>query len=288
MPHEPLTVALVQPGEMGAAIGGQLVANGHRVLYASEGRSPETQLRAMRAGILDVGTREGLRSASLVLSICPPHAALDVAREMTGIGTRYLDANAISPESAETVRSIVEAGRARYVDGGILGAPPGGAGRCALLLSGPDAEDLSETFRTNSLETKVLDGPITAASALKMVYASWTKGSLAMILATMAAARAYGVEDALRAEWAPGRPGLPGDDALLERLSRAGLNAARKGWRWAGEMEEIAATFGAAGLPDQFHLAAAEVYRRSPHDPNGKADDATVRQVLAGLVGEEP
>ena len=99
-----------------------------------------------------------------------------------------------------------------------------------------------------------------AASALKMAYASWTKGSAALLLAARALARAEGVEEALLAEWGISQPGL------AERSARAAGSAAAKGWRWVAEMEEIAAAMAAAGLPDGFHQAAAEVYRRAGHD----------------------
>ena len=89
-----------------------------------------------------------------------------------------------------------------------------------------------------------------------MAYAAWTKGSAALLLAARAVARAEGVEDVLVEEWALSLPQLEPDYA------RAGRSAAAKGWRWIGEMEEIAATFAAAGEPDGFHLAAAEVFRR--------------------------
>ena len=94
------------------------------------------------------------------------------------------------------------------------------------------------------------------ASAVKATYAAWTKGSAALLLAIHEVARAEGVTQTLLAEW---RESIPG---LEERLARAERSAQAKGWRWVGEMEEIAATFAAVGAPDGFHRAAAEVYRR--------------------------
>ena len=91
-----------------------------------------------------------------------------------------------------------------------------------------------------------------------MAYAGWTKGSSALLLAIRALARAEGVEDTLLEEW---RTSLP---QLEDRSVAAARSAQKKGWRWIGEMEEIARTFGAAGLPDGFHRAAAEIYRRGP------------------------
>jgi transcription initiation factor TFIIIB Brf1 subunit/transcription initiation factor TFIIB len=90
-----------------------------------------------------------------------------------------------------------------------------------------------------------------------MAYAAWTKGSAALLLAVVDSAAANGVEQALRAEWARAQLGL---DA---RWRGAEDYAAAKGWRWVGEMNEIAATFAAAGLPSGFHEAAAEIFKRA-------------------------
>jgi hypothetical protein len=109
---------------------------------------------------------------------------------------------------------------------------------------------------------------IGAASAVKMAYASWTKGSAALLLAARAMARAQGVEDVLLAEWGQSQADLQ------ERSARAVRSATSKGWRWVAEMEEIASTMGAAGLPEGFHQAAAEIYRRAPHDAEAGLDAA--------------
>jgi len=123
----------------------------------------------------------------------------------------------------------------------------------------------------------VISGSATAASAVKMAYAGWTKGTAALLLSVRALAREQGVEEALLAEWALSQPGL---DA---RSAGAARSAAAKGWRWVGEMEEIAATMSAAGLPDGFHQAAAEIFRRSPR---GAAGDDILDEVLGELTGD--
>jgi hypothetical protein len=227
-------VGLVHPGEMGAAIGSAV--SGHEVIWASDGRSDATRTRA--AAFRDVGTLNALaREADVILSVCPPHAALDVASELAGFDGLYVDANAISPMHAQEIAQL----QPRYVDGGIIGGPAGPR----LYLSGEEATAVASLF---VLETRI----VANASALKMAYAAWSKGTAAMLLAIEHVAQAHGVWDALAAEW---------DDALLERLAAAHRSAEQKGWRWIGEMEEIADTFAAAGEPDGFHRAAAEVYR---------------------------
>jgi 3-hydroxyisobutyrate dehydrogenase-like beta-hydroxyacid dehydrogenase len=253
-----VTIGLLHPGAMGAAVGGLLARSGRTVLWASEGRSEASGARAHAAGLQDAGSVAALAAcADLVLSICPPHAAVATARAARFAGI-YVDANAISPATAAEVRAIVEDAGARYVDGAIIGPPPapGDAG-ARLYVSGPDAPAVAAVFAATGLETPVLGPEPTTASALKMVYAGWTKGSAALLLTVRAAAREHGVEEALIAEWAHSIPALP------DRSVQAQRAADEKGWRWVAEMQEIAATMAAAGLPAGFHEAAAEVFRRS-------------------------
>ena len=258
-------IGLLHPGEMGAAVGKCLTGRGHTVVWASAGRSEQTRARAEAAGLTDEQTIPGAYGTGLLLSICPPQAAEDVAlacRDMDGI---YVDANAVSPATAERIRWIVEetggawhGGHNDYVDGAIIGPPPVQPGTTRLYLSGPRAAEVAALFEGSPLEARVLNGPLTAASALKMAYAGWTKGSAALLVAMRDAARALGVQDDLLAEWALSQPGLA---AQADRSAQA---AAAKGWRWEAEMREIAATLTAAGLPAGFHQAAAEMFSREP------------------------
>lgn len=274
-----MRAGIIHPGEMGAAVGAALVDRGHGVAWASRGRSADTARRAAEAGLSDTGTLERMvEDAEVILSVCPPHAALAVADQVGGLGFRgvYLDANAISPATAERVADRVTAGGAAYVDGGIVGSPPRSEGTTRLFLSGSQAGALAGgLFLDSRLEAVVLETSPFAASALKMAYAGWTKGSAALILAVRAAARRYGVEADLAAEW--GRSG-----PVLEDRVRAAAGSARgKGWRWIAEMEEIAATLEQAGLPPGFHLAASDVYRRTPR---GETGPDTLDQVLDELL----
>jgi 3-hydroxyisobutyrate dehydrogenase-like beta-hydroxyacid dehydrogenase len=249
-------IGLLHPGAMGAAVGATLHANGHDVVWASTGRSPATAERAAAAGLRDIGTAAAMADAcDVVLSICPPHAARDVAAEMHGFGGIYVDANAISPATAREIGAAVSGAGVTFADGGIVGPPPHAAGTTRLYLSGQGAADVALLFGGTALAGVVVSDRPGDASAVKMAYAAWTKGSAALLLAARAVARAEGVEDDLVREW---RLSLP---ELEEEHARAARSAAAKGWRWIGEMEEIAATFAAAGQPDGFHRAAAEVFR---------------------------
>jgi 3-hydroxyisobutyrate dehydrogenase-like beta-hydroxyacid dehydrogenase len=252
------TVALLHPGEMGAAIGACLGGRGLRVVWASAGRGAATRSRANSAGFEDLGALErALGVADIVLSVCPPHGALALAREVAGLGFRgiYVDANAISPETVRNIGRVLEAAEATFVDGGIIGPPPIPGVSSRIYLSGGRARDMAALFAGSNLEAIPLEGPAGAASALKACYAAWTKGATALLAAIRALATHEGVEAALLEEWKRSQPELP-------KRSEVVTVQARKAWRWVGEMEEIAASFEAAGLPGGFHLAAAELYRR--------------------------
>ncbi len=249
-----MRVGLLHPGEMGAAIGAMLVEQGHEVLWNPDGRSDATAQRAATAGLT---TAVNPLDADVILSVCPPHAALDVARSLQGTPALVIDANAISPMTASRVGEVIGE---RWVDGGIVGPPPRREGTTRLYLAGQHAIEASELFAGTRLEPVVLDGSPVAASSLKMAYAAWTKGSAALLLAALDSARGTGVEDALRAEWRRSQPELD------SRLEGAASSASAKGWRWVGEMNEIAATFASVGLPSGFHEAAAEMFDRAARE----------------------
>ena len=271
-------VALLNPGNMGATIGAAV--NGARVLWVSNGRSGESRERALKAGLVEVETlAEAVRESDAVLSVCPPHAAEDVAQSVAELGFvgLYVDANAISRATAERVGEVVGKGGATFVDGGIIGPPVTKPGRTRLYLSGAGAEGVAELFSGSMLDARVIAGDPGAASALKMTYAAWTKGSDALILAIRALAAREGVEEALLQEWAGSHPNLG------PKSERAASVAAPKGWRYVGEMEEIAASFEAAGLPAGFHKAAADLYRRLAPFKDRTDPGPEVKEVLDAL-----
>jgi 3-hydroxyisobutyrate dehydrogenase-like beta-hydroxyacid dehydrogenase len=213
------------------------------------------------------------------LSICPPHAALDVAWAVHGFTGLYLDANAIAPGTTREIAQLITSNSGTFVDGGIIGPPPREPGTTRLYLSGAEADAIADLFMGTGLDTRIVAGPAAAASAVKMAYAAWTKGTAAMLLAARALARAEGVEDALLAEWALSQPHL---SVQSERAAESGVT---KGWRWIAEMEEIAHCMAEAGLPDGFHQAAAEIYRRCPRLPDGSLDGEVLTKVLAAITG---
>jgi 3-hydroxyisobutyrate dehydrogenase-like beta-hydroxyacid dehydrogenase len=251
------TVGLLHPGEMGAVVGECLRKGGTRVVWASAGRSESSARRARAAGLEDLKTLSAVVGTSaVVLSVCPPGSATDVARQVAAERFRglYVDGNAVAPETARRVGAIVGAAGAELVDGGIIGPPPREAGSTRLYLSGTRAAEVAGLFKGTALEAIVMPGDVGAASALKMAYAAWTKGSSALLIAVRALAIHEGIDGDLQAEWGRSQPGLGA------RSESAVAGTARKAWRFVGEMEEIARTFAAAGLPPGFHQACAALY----------------------------
>ncbi len=253
-----ITIGVVHPGSMGAAVAASIVSAGRRVVWSGEDRSEATHRRADEAGLEDVHWLNGVVNQSdIILSICPPHAALEVAQDIRNLGFEgiFVDANAVSPDTAREGKRIIESIGGKFVDGGIIGNPPKSPGTTRLYLSGDEAARVARLIEGGPLDVIVLDAPAGAASALKMAYAAWTKGTSALLADILALAQREEILDALRQEWAGSQPDL-------ERKAAGLSSAAAKAWRWVGEMEEIAATFEAAGLPGDFHRGAAEVYRR--------------------------
>jgi 3-hydroxyisobutyrate dehydrogenase-like beta-hydroxyacid dehydrogenase len=247
-----MITGFLHPGEMGSSVA---VACAGRRIWASRDRSEATVKRAEAAGIEDVGDVPALvEIADTIVSVCPPEAALDQARQVAALGFRgvYVDANAISPANAKRVASMFE----HAVDGGIVGPPAVLPGTTRLYLSGPDAADVAQRWDGSVLDARVIGGEQGAASALKMCYAAWTKGTAALLLAVLSVATVEDVDADLIDEWDISQPDL------LKRANRAAQGSTPKAWRFAGEMDEIAATFRDAGLPSGFHDAAAEVFRR--------------------------
>jgi len=269
-------VLLLHPGAMGASVGAALARAGHETLWVSGGRSAATRQRAEQAGLRAVSDLAAAASgAEVAISVCPPEAAAEVARAVTDAGFvgTFVDANAISPATATAIGGIVGE---RFVDGGIIGPPAWRAGVMRLYLSGERSAGVAALFAGTPVDARALPHPIGAASALKMCYAAYTKGSSALLLGVRALAQRLGITDALLAEWALSQP------SLEARSNTAARNTSPKAWRFEGEMREIAATCRDAKLPDGFHAAAAEVYARMAVLKT--QDDAGIDDVIAALT----
>ena len=276
-------IGILHPGAMGISIAASAQKSGHEVYWASEGRSADSHKRAASFELHDTQTMANLcRTCSVLVSVCPPHTAETVAKEViasafTGL---YLDANAIAPERAIRIgQAMTEAG-ITFIDGGIIGAPAWEPGKTWLYLSGPSAADIAACFSEGPLMTHILGTTIGAASALKMCFAAYTKGTTALLCAILATAERLGVREALYQQWAH-------DDAhFAENTNQRVRGVTAKAWRFAGEMEEIATTFRDAGQPGDFHAAAALIYRRLAHFKNSPTTPA-LEEVLHALLQSE-
>ncbi len=277
-----MTTALLHPGIMGASLGRALRAArpNELVLWVAEGRSVDTRSRAADAGLTEVGSlAEAVDAADLIISVCPPTFAVDVAEAVAAQGFNgiYVDANAIAPQTARRIGS----GFSNFVDGGIVGSPVSGPGSTRLYVSGLGAQVVASRFEGSDLEVRLVEGAAGAASAVKMCFAAWTKGTSALLLAVRGLAEAEGVTRELLGEWETSMQDLG------PRSSGIAGAVGPKAWRFEGEMYEIADAFASVGLPSGFHVAAADIYHRlaqlrgRPPDGEGAA---TVAEALALLL----
>lgn len=272
-------LGILHPGEMGVSVAASAINSGQNVYWASQGRSAQTRSRANKSRLVDVETLAQLcNECEIILSICPPHVAEELARSVIENGYQglYLDANAIAPQRAIRIGKLMEEAGIRFVDGGIIGGPAWRSNETWLYLSGDDAVVIAACFSKGPLETKILGSEIGKASALKMCYAAYSKGTTALLAAILATAETLGVRADLYEQWNMDTAGF------AEQVNQRLTHGTSKAWRFEGEMREIASTFREAGLPGEFHDAAAEVYHRMAVLDGSDAPSA-VNQILSGI-----
>ncbi len=265
------TIAIQSPGDMGHAIGRQLVAGGYRVVSALTGRSRRTRDLAAESGIEDVGNLVNLLAdADAVLSIMRPDRALDFVEALVSLVGAHrhrpmiVDLNAVAPATGRAAATVAESAGFPFVDGGIIGAPPHLPAHRAprLYVSGPRAGDL-QALNGPGIDFRPLGDQVGAASAIKMCYAALTKGLTAIGIQSMVTARLEGVDAALVEELSASQKGL------LAHLRRGLPDMCPKAYRWVGEMAEISRTHNDAGLPGEMFLGAARIYGLVEESPLG-------------------
>ncbi|WP_165986012.1 NAD(P)-dependent oxidoreductase [Streptomyces sp. YIM 98790] len=258
------TVTLLHPGDMGSAVGEQARRIGTRVLWVLTGRSASTKARAEAAGLTPApNLASALAESDIVLSICPPAAAEDVAglvasHDFHGI---YVDANAISPQRMQRIAAHLETCGAVPVDGSIFGPPPRGTKTARLYLAGPATavHRVESLFTGTQVTPQILNKPLGSASALKMAFAGYQKAARALATVSHALAQEHGVTEELTAE------GRTMAAAILADVDYLPSVAARA-WRWAPEMQEVADSLKAAGLPSDLAKAANSTLSRWNQD----------------------
>ena len=272
----PQRVGILHPGEMGSAVAATIRNSGYEVCWVAEGRSHLTRARAESAGLTDAVSLANLsRTCPVIVSVCPPEFADAVADEVLAQAFRgtFVDANAISPANKKRMAKRMHDSGVQFVDGGIIGLAPKARAQTWIYLSGEQADRVACCFTAGPMECEVIGKEPGKASALKMCFAAHSKGSIALLTAVMAAANHLGVLEDLRRQWTRMSPGVASEGHILR--------AAPKAWRWAPEMREIAATLDSAGMPPEFHQAAAEIFEMLREFKN--ADGVSIEDVLSRL-----
>ncbi len=255
------TIGILSPGDMGHTVGDVLRYNGLRVITCLEGRSQRTHGLAQKAGIVDVPTYiELVAEADLILSIMVPAEAMNAAEivadalQQTEANLTYADCNAIAPQTVRKLGEVITSAGGIFVDASIIGPPPRRPGATRFYASGPQLNAFTN-LNNYGLDVRVLGDEIGLASAIKMCYASLTKGLTALCTELLTAAEMLGVSDALTEEFKLSQA------TLYERMERGLPNMPPKARRWIGEMEEISDTFAHVGLTPNILTGAADMYR---------------------------
>ncbi|MFQ5565878.1 MAG: DUF1932 domain-containing protein [Paracoccaceae bacterium] len=269
-------IAILMPGDMGHGVGRALRRHGHDVLTCLAGRSARSRGLAEAAGMRDAGSLDAVvREADLILSILPPDAALAqakaVAAAMEAARGRpvYVDCNAVSPMTSREVGETITAAGAPFVDCGIIGRAPGQGKPTRFHVSGPDTGPM-ERLDGKGITVIPMGSEIGRASALKMVYAGLTKGTMTLHTAVLLAAWQLGVYDEAMAEFADSQP------AALKAMRGRVPGIPADAGRWTGEMEEVAATLAAVGVPPDFHDGAAAICRLLERTPFARETRETI------------
>jgi putative dehydrogenase len=277
-------VALIAPGNMGAPVGGRLVDHGLKVLTSLTGRSADTVARAGKAGLTPASDAE-IAAADFILSIVPPADALPLAQRfapaLSASNSKpvYVDCNAVSPPTAERIAAAIAPTGSPFVDAGIIGGPPKPQyDGPTFYASGPDAPKFA-TLSQYGLDVRVLDGPLTAASALKMSYGGITKGVTALGAAMVLAATRGGSADALFKELEASQP------ELLTWFKRQITGMYPKAYRWVAEMEEVAGFAGESREAKDIYAAIAQLYEHLARDFEGDRKDVNALKAFLGKGG---
>jgi putative dehydrogenase len=273
-------VAVIAPGAMGAAVGKRLAGHGVKVLTSLAGRSRSTVARAGEAGMIGASDEE-IAAADFILSILPPGNALLLAEHFAPILTAsnakpvYVDCNAINPATLDRVAASIAPTGCPFVDAGIIGGPPKGNDAGPRFYASGEAAPRFATLRQYGLDIRVLDGPLSAASALKMSYAGITKGTQAISAAMMLAATRAGAAEALFAELSFSQK------EMLALFKRQLPLMPAKAYRWIAEMQEIAGFVGDDPAARELYEGAAHFYQRMAEDFS--ADKKYVAALMAFL-----
>ena len=271
-------IGVTSPGDMGQAVAMRLKACGYEIYTALEGRSARTAKLAQQAGLTDCGSMSKLvATCDAVFSILNPAAAVENARAVAGAMRElskkivYVDCNAIAPQTGHQIDGLIRDAGGIFIDAGIIGSPPRGKTKTCLYVSGPEAAELSQ-ITDEQLLVRVVGERIGEASAVKMCYASLTKGTLALGMELLNAARKLGVEHVLEAELKDSQ------SQLYESLVGRCASMPPKAHRWVPEMNEIAKTFEDVGMTPRILQGVADMYELIADTPLGRESPEQARE----------
>lgn len=275
-------IGFMTPGDMGQAVAMQLKQKGYTVMTALEKRSERSRKMAAEIGLVDLGSIARMTAeCDLIMSVMNPGAGLEFATEAAAaIKTQsrkpvFIDCNAVAPDTMYAIDKVIRDAGSRCLDGGIIGPPPRGGAKTNLYVSGPGAADLKQ-LENDFLRVHILTEKLGDASAVKMCYSAFNKGTQGLVLETLMAAERLGVADIVEQQLRASRA-----DAL-ESFLKALPQLPPKAYRWVPEMHEIARTFQGVGMTPRIFQGEADMFEFVAGTQLGKETPETRDKNLSG------
>ena len=274
-------LGILHPGAMGSALAKLAIQNGYQTFWASTGRSKESQRRAAESGITDLEDLGILCSqCGILLAVCPPHGATELAQSVASqkFGGIYIEANAIAPQSAITIKEIISAAGGTCIDGSIIGPPPREGRLTYLMLSGENLADVARIFAHRQLVIQNLGANIGLASAFKMCHTTLKKSSVLLSQLALAMAADFNIYEEFVTLW-----NTKEEDMELSTDTCRSKRRTEKAWRHSGEMIELGKCVKSIGLPDELCHAMATLYELIATNQTGLKPDRSEQDFYRSL-----
>lgn len=221
---------------------------------------------AMRAAFaeFDIHSSEhpsqALAGSAAALCLVTADQALAAAEASDGLaaGTFWFDMNSVAPATKCAAAAVIEARGGRYVDVAVMAPVEPQRIAVPLLVGGPHAAEGAAFLRDIGFaNVRTVDGPVGAASAIKMIRSVMVKGIEALSAECMLAAEAAGVREAVVASLDASWPGGDWGRRFDYNLDRMMVHGTRR----AAEMEEVVATLDSLGTGSAMSRATVERQR---------------------------
>ncbi|NNK78076.1 MAG: NAD(P)-dependent oxidoreductase [Litoreibacter sp.] len=200
---------------------------------------------------------EAVSGAKRVFSTATADQAVVTARTAAphlASGTYWFDLNSCAPSSKKEAAALLEAVGVCYVDVAVMAPIHPKRNMTPLLVSGPHAQEAKAILADLPMAPRIVEGPVGAASSIKMIRSVMVKGMEALTAECILAARAAGVDEAVLASLKGGNPPVNWPAQAAYNFERVMLHGVRR----ASEMREVVKSLEDLGLPADMARATVD------------------------------